>query len=94
VIMALVISACALKATPTPIGVYIETSVAATMQAQTTLDSLRALEQRMTQMAMPTATLAPTWTPMPSATMAQTTATPLPTTGPMVTKPPVIVQPA
>lgn len=92
-LVALVISACAPKATPTPIGVYIETSVAATMQVQATNDSLRALEQRLTQMAMPTATPAPTFTPMPSPSVAQTLATPLPTTGPMVTKPPVIPQP-
>jgi hypothetical protein len=91
--VALVISACAPKATPTPIGVYIETSVAATMQVQATNDSLRALEQRLTQMAIPTATPAPTFTPMPSPSVAQTLATPLPTTGPMVTKPPIIPQP-
>ena len=70
--LAIGVSACSSKPTPTPIAYYIETSVAATMQFQATLDSLRALEQQMTQMAMPTATPQPTWTPMPSPTIAQT----------------------
>lgn len=90
----LVISACAPKPTPTPIGVYVETSVAATMQAQATVDSLRALEQRMTQMAMPTATRVPTLAPLPTATVAQTLALPQPTSAPIVTKPPVVLPPA
>ncbi|MGB4595884.1 MAG: NBR1-Ig-like domain-containing protein [Anaerolineaceae bacterium] len=89
VLVVLAISACAPKATPTPIGVYIETSVAATMQVQATADSLRALEQRMTQMAMPTATLAPTWTPTAAPTVA-----PQPTSAPIVTQPPVVLPPA
>lgn len=89
VIMVLVISACVPKATPTPIGVYLETSVAATMQSLATSDSLRALEQRMTQMALPTATLAPTWTPTITPTFA-----PQPTSTPFVARSPVYVPPA
>lgn len=91
--VALLLSACAPKATPTPIGIYVETSVAATMQSLATSDSLRALEQRMTQMAMPTATLAPTWTPQPTPTVAQTANLPQITAAPIVTNPPVVLPP-
>lgn len=88
-------SACASKPTPTPIAYYIETSVAATMQFQATVDSLRALEQQMTQMAMPTATPQPTWTPMPSPTIAQTQALPpAAPAAPMTTQPPAALPPA
>ena len=89
-----ILSACVPTVTPTPVEALIGTSVAATMQAQATADSLLALEQRMTEIAMPTATPEPTSTPMPTPTVAQTPETALPTSGPFATKPPVIPQPA
>ena len=89
-----ILSACVPTVTPTPVEALIGTSVAATMQAQATADSLLALEQRMTEMAMPTATPEPTSTPTPTPTVAQTPEAALPTSGPFVTKPPVIPQPA
>ena len=89
----IILSACVPTVTPTPVEVVIGTSVAATMQAQATADSLLALEQRMTEMAMPTATPEPTSTSMPTPTVAQTPQAALPTSGPLVTKPPVIPQP-
>lgn len=96
--LAIGVSACSSKPTPTPIAYYIETSVAATMQFQATLDSLRALEQQMTQMAMPTATPQPTWTPMPSPTIAQTQsllpAAPAAPAAPVATQPPAVLPPA
>lgn len=94
VLVALVISACAPKATPTPIAGYVETSVASTMQALSTQESLRALEKRMTQMAMPTATFAPTFTPTLLPTVAQTVALPKPTSAPIATQRPIVLPPA
>ena len=91
--LAITLSACVPTVPPTPIGVYVETSVAATVQALATADSLRALEQRMTEMAMPTATPEPIATPMPTPTIAQTLEGALPTSGPLVTQPPTIPQP-
>ena len=63
-LMMLSLSACGPKATPTSVISYISTQVAATLQAQATLDMAETLVARMTQQAIPTAT----FTPLPTAT--------------------------
>lgn len=73
---ALILSACAPKATPTSAAEYISTQVAATIQARATQDMAETLIARMTLQAMPTNTPIPSPTPTipPQPTLAPTVA--------------------
>jgi len=76
IVGALLLSACAPKATPTSAAEYIATQVAATIQARATQDMVETLIARMTLQAMPTNTPIPTPTPTspPPPTLAPTLA--------------------
>src|SRR5690606_7728190 len=76
IVGALLLSACAPKATPTSAAEYIATQVAATIQARATQEMVETLIARMTLQAMPTNTPIPTPTPTspPPPTLAPTLA--------------------
>lgn len=92
---ALVMGACQPAATPTSVPNYIATGVAATLDAQSTMQAAVQFSLMQTEAARPTATFTPvpTLPPPPTATAIPTQSPPVQPPPPAQVLPPVQVQP-